>query len=249
MSMRVTTLAVIVGCLASASVSAQTFTPTAAPVVERADSGQERVRDCQTLERQLIDDLEQRLDAAYRVSGDVSHRDQWLRARTARSAIVSNNSNGTRLYALRAALSLAREVERSAMTSNSSPIAAGRVDDQISRARSELGVLLGNTRKCEASEFRKISFLPEASLTVGNAKPDLGLQVTNLFFSDHWRFYLRTTLPLTDSSPETPGTDAPGGGTAQDDSKPADRIRSALLDPYGGVLYATMGHFRKLSTS
>ena len=85
-------------------------------------------------------------------------------------------------------------------------------------------------------------FLTQAALSAGSTTPEVALQAIDLFFSRHYRFYLRTTLPVTRSEERT-DTAAESGSTQISDS-----LKSALLDEYGGLLYTAAGTYRKLFT-
>lgn len=92
----------------------------------------------------------------------------------------------------------------------------------------------------ETPTARAVSYLPFAGLAGGTAKPQVSVQAAELFLSNRWRVYLRSTLQAT-TQPAADSTKA--GADAVD-----DKVRSAMLDPFGGTLNLTGGYYRKLPT-
>lgn len=102
---------------------------------------------------------------------------------------------------------------------------------------------------------RAAHYLPAAGVGAGTTAPEVKIQIADLFFSNHWRLYLRSMLRPTTPKPESEndnddseasGDD--GAGEEAEETQPDDTVRSALLDPYGGMFYASTGYFRKLRT-
>ena len=90
------------------------------------------------------------------------------------------------------------------------------------------------------------SFLTQAALQgiVNESNPELSLQAAELYFNETFRVYLRSTLSI-DNGDEDEEEDSQSD-TSDTTAALEDRIKSALLDPYGGLLYLTTGAFRSI---
>ncbi|MGH9349270.1 MAG: hypothetical protein ACRD26_18600 [Vicinamibacterales bacterium] len=117
---------------------------------------------------------------------------------------------------------------------------------RVAASSTVASLVAARTAALAAPQRSNAFLLTEAALTSGTTEPELSLQVANLFLGNDWaRVYLRSTVPLEaeerDEQPENAGDTE----TSEDDATQAvkDRIRSALLDPYGGLLYIAGGGY------
>ncbi|MEZ5293879.1 MAG: hypothetical protein R2745_22540 [Vicinamibacterales bacterium] len=100
------------------------------------------------------------------------------------------------------------------------------------------------------------SFLPFAGLSAGHSTPQVSAQLADLYFTNRWRLYLRSTFQAKKAdtvSEATTGTDddaAAGTGLSagQAAAKVDDKVRNAMLDPFGGDLNLTAGYYAKVPT-
>lgn len=72
--------------------------------------------------------------------------------------------------------------------------------------------------------------LPQAGVGVGKDTATVSLQAFEFFISNSFRYYLRSTLPLTSTQPSDPKT------------TPSEALRAGILDPFGGLLNTTIGY-------
>jgi hypothetical protein len=96
------------------------------------------------------------------------------------------------------------------------------------------------------------TFLPFAGLSGGGTAPQVSAQIADMYFTNRWRLYVRSTFQAkkaaaddeagTPEAGDTPST--PEDAAAQID----DKVRNAMLDPFGGDLNLTAGYYSKLST-
>lgn len=114
-------------------------------------------------------------------------------------------------------------------------------------ASSRLSSLAAQQVASRAAPQRGNGFLlTQAALTSGTTKPELSIQAADLFLANDWaRVYLRSTLQLEADEREKQSESAGDTETSEEDATRAvkDRIRSALLDPYGGLLYIAGGGY------
>jgi hypothetical protein len=110
-----------------------------------------------------------------------------------------------------------------------------------------LGQVSGK-REETSGEFRRmaqdpandsgLSLLSQADVAVESQTTQVGLQAMDLFFDKDWRLYVRSTLPVPDGNDETAAAES---ATALNAS-----TKSALVDPYGGVLNLSVGAFKHI---
>lgn len=81
------------------------------------------------------------------------------------------------------------------------------------------------------SERASDALLTQAGLNVADETSTVSLQALEYFTSTRTRFYLRSTLPITSGLPAAR-------------SKPTGALRAGILDPFGGLLNATLGTVR-----
>ena len=99
---------------------------------------------------------------------------------------------------------------------------------------------------------RSADFIPSAGLSAGTIAPEVALQAAEFYFTNRWRLYIRSTIPTTADDEEAPeddsgdGDDAEGEGEAEPAAVVDEAVKSALLDPAGGLLNLSTGYFRKL---
>lgn len=97
---------------------------------------------------------------------------------------------------------------------------------------------------------RSANFIPSAGVSAGTIAPEVTLQAAEFFFTNRWRLYVRSTLPTTGDDEESDAADDAGGDGEADDAEAAaavdESVKSALLDPVGGLLNISTGYFRKL---
>lgn len=130
---------------------------------------------------------------------------------------------------------------------------AREADRALARTRiSELEANVAALRKQREAESqgdggRRGSFLTQAALDgiVNEGSPEVSIQAADLFFNDTFRVYLRSTLSTDVGSEEAETTEETAG---DDDAVAAveERLKSALLDPYGGLLYLATGGFHQV---
>lgn len=102
----------------------------------------------------------------------------------------------------------------------------------------------------EAASTFAASFLPFAALTAGNTAPQASAQLADLFFTNRWRFHMRSTYQPKKAETKDEGEAAEGAEpTAEELAKKVDdKVRNAMLDPFGGDLNLAFGHYSKVRT-
>lgn len=110
--------------------------------------------------------------------------------------------------------------------------------DALERQRQEVS---------KANDGPRGSFLTQAALNgiVNEGSPEVSIQAADLFFNNTFRVYLRSTLS-TDIESKEAAEEAIGVAAEDAESAVEERIKSALLDPYGGLLYLATGGFRQV---
>jgi hypothetical protein len=99
---------------------------------------------------------------------------------------------------------------------------------------------------------RSAEFIPSAGVSAGTVAPEVALQAAEFYFTNRWRLYIRSTLPTTsdegeDTEEEADDSAAPGEAEEAEPAAAVDEaVKSALLDPAGGLLNLSTGYFRKL---
>jgi hypothetical protein len=114
--------------------------------------------------------------------------------------------------------------------------AKGAPSTTIARAQAEVDRLRAETKDESAPTN---GFLPQASFLAGSTSGQVSVDAATLYFKEaKWRFYLRSTLS-TDIASKSDDDEQ----SAADALKKTldDRIKNALNDPYGGLLYLAAG--------
>lgn len=133
---------------------------------------------------------------------------------------------------------LRAEVELERAQRNKDPQAEKLANEKLERMRQEQAV-------STADNGPTGSVLTQAALQgiVNENNPELSIQAAELYFNRTFRVYLRSTLTMDEGDEDE--EEAADGEADDGDAGSAleDRIKSALLDPYGGLLYLTTGAF------
>lgn len=96
---------------------------------------------------------------------------------------------------------------------------------------------------------RAASFLPFAGLTGGRTTPQASAQLADLYFTHRWRLYMRSTFQAKKAETPAEAEDQTSDGDAADAAaKVDDKVRNAMLDPFGGDLNLMAGYYRKVPT-
>lgn len=107
----------------------------------------------------------------------------------------------------------------------------------VRRAPQPQGGLSPQPAGMPVSEPEDSALLPQAGLNVAEGGATVSLQAFEFMISANTRFYLRSTLPVTSDAPQNPQTE------------PSEALRAGILDPFGGLLNASLGVYRERGTS
>ena len=96
------------------------------------------------------------------------------------------------------------------------------------------------------------AFLPGADVSTGTNVPEVTLRAADVYLTDRWRLYVRTTVAIGSDDDATESATEGGDDAGEADSEPSaadveDSIKSALLNPTGGLLSVSAGYYQKLT--
>lgn len=94
--------------------------------------------------------------------------------------------------------------------------------------------------KAETTTNKGADFLRQGGFNFGTGASEISIQAADLYFTRSIRFFLRSTLPV---KKEEGGEEAAEPGTTPTID---ENIKAALGNPYGGLVYATIGYVPRL---
>lgn len=102
-------------------------------------------------------------------------------------------------------------------------------------------------------DTKSLEFLGGAGFSAGTAVPEVTVRAVDVFFTNRWRLHVRTTVPIRtdDDAAEASAGDGEAGEDGEAEPEPSaadidDSVKSALLNPTGGLLNVAAGYYRKL---
>lgn len=133
--------------------------------------------------------------------------------------------------------------------------------EQWSQRRDRLAALIAQLTASAVSgppprqlDTKSFEFLGGAGVSTGTAVPEVTVQAVDVYFTNRWRLHVRTTVAVSSDDDAAEQSAGEGDGDEGDaDPEPSaadvdDAVKSALLNPTGGLLNVSAGYYRKLPT-